>query len=54
MYELRQYSLENLDKAVYASCAHTIAYLVSTGSPILGGTIELYNEYALKSKERNR
>ncbi len=52
--ELRQYSREDLDKAVYASCAHTIAYLVSVGSPILGGTIELYNDYALKSKERNR
>ena len=52
--ELRSLAEDDLDKAVYAACAHTIAYLVSVGSPILGGTIELYNDYALKERKDRR
>ena len=52
--ELREISMRDLDEAVYAACRHTIQYLTATDTPIFGGTIELYNEYAIKRKEDKR
>lgn len=51
--ELRSIAENDLDKAVYTACKHTINYLTSIDAPILGGTLELYNEFTIKRKEGN-
>ncbi len=46
--KLRELSEKNLDEAVFAACRQTMSYLISICAPILGGTAELYNDYATK------
>ena len=48
--KLRQLAEEDLDEAVFAACSQSICYLHKRGVPILGGTMELYNEFAIKRK----
>ncbi len=48
--KIRKAAEENLDEAVFMACSHTIQYLVDSKMPILGGTIEMYNDYTTKMK----
>lgn len=48
--KIRKAAEENLDEAVFMACSHTIQYLVNSKMPILGGTIEMYNDYTTKMK----
>ena len=48
--KIRKAAEKNLDEAVFMACSHTIQYLVNSKMPILGGTIEMYNDYTTKMK----
>ena len=48
--EIRCAAKNDLDDAVFMACSHTIKYLVDMKMPILGGTIDLYNNYATNMK----